>query len=136
MVLILLTGCGGDNSGTNPQAPQFPDSNLSFSQHIRPIFLNNCVDPGCHSVASRAGGLDLETNPPNFLSESGAVVIPGDPLSSILYLVLFDSFNNIRRMPPDRPLFESERTAIGTWIREGARTDSTISGEIRVNYGR
>ncbi len=121
LLTLILFSCGGDNTGTGPGNIAFPDSNLSFTQHIRPIFLDNCVQGNCHG-GFRAGGLDLESDPPDFQSNSGLVVIPFSKTNSLLYILLFVSDNGIPRMPPDRisGILDAEITAIGTWIDEGA----------------
>jgi len=105
----------------NPGNITYPDSMLSYTQHIRPIFLDNCVQGNCHG-GFRAGRLDLETDPPNFQSNSGLVVIPFSKTNSLLYILLFVSDSGIPRMPLDRisGLLDAEKTAIGTWIDEGA----------------
>ncbi|RMF55256.1 MAG: hypothetical protein D6748_15405 [Calditrichaeota bacterium] len=127
ITLILLgffIGCGKDT--TNPDNPneQYPTSNLSYSQHIRPIFLQDCAAVGvCHQSSMKAGGLDLEKDPPDFQGEHGLVVIPFSASNSLLYEVLFQNVENIRQMPPERPALSSAKiNAIGTWINEGANT--------------
>ncbi|NIW79911.1 MAG: hypothetical protein GWN16_10825, partial [Calditrichae bacterium] len=112
------------NSNGNDNGFNLPDSNLSFNQHIRPIFLQDCAAIGnCHGSTAQAGGLDLENNPPNFNSNYGLVVINFNKEQSLLYLLLFSSREGRSRMPPDQaPLAEEKIEAIGTWIDEGANT--------------
>ena len=120
--LIGLTSCG--DGGTSPEQEFFfPDSGLSYSQHIRPMFIENCATFGtCHQTSSIAGGLDLESDPPNFFSNSGLVVIPFSRTQSLLYELLFVSVpGTSNRMPPEgAPLADEQIEAIGQWIDEGA----------------
>lgn len=126
LTLILLTACSGDKNATDPADNPYPSEDLSYSQHIQPIFFSNCSLSGCHDPASRAGGLDLLSEPPSFLGRSGVlVVIPFAPTGSLLYRVLFtsDPSFNVNRMPPNgAPLTDNEINAIGKWIEEGANT--------------
>ncbi len=131
-IKILLSGCAAlilalfscsqsstdpDNNGFN-----FPDSNLSYSLHIRPIFLTDCSSGGnCHQTTVQAGGLDLETLSPTFISNSPNVIVPTSAQASLLYQLLFVDVGNIRRMPLDRGRLEDPKiNAIGKWIDEGA----------------
>jgi hypothetical protein len=135
IVAVFFTFSAGFISCKENTAPEdnnsgivYPDSGLSFSQHIRPIFLNSCAAIGdCHQSTIRAGGLDLEIDPPDFLGNNGLAVIPFRFNQSNLYLLLYDQIPGIaRRMPPPdfsvSGLPQNEIDAIGTWINEGANT--------------
>jgi hypothetical protein len=133
IVAVIITFSAGFIACKDSTTPEdnnsgivYPDSGLSFSQHIRPIFLNSCASIGsCHQSGIQAGGLDLETDPPDFISDYGLVVIPFRADQSILYLLLFTAIPNVsERMPPPdfsiSGLPQNEIDAIGTWINEGA----------------
>ena len=132
LLLVLLAGFNSCKSETGPENMEqdvYPDSNLSYSQHIRPIFLSDCSSTiaNCHQSAVRAGGLDLESDPPDFHSNNGLMVIPSLSSQSYLYTLLFGPEPSIgaRRMPPPEyssSLSEGKIRAIGTWIDEGAIT--------------
>ena len=117
--VFLLQQC---NKSTNePQEIVYPDSNLSFIEHIQPIFQRDCASTGCHSSVAPASGLDLETLTPTFVSDNGQVVIAFNADQSRLYLVLLTDYMGIPRMPRGRaPLSTNKITAIRTWINEGA----------------
>lgn len=124
----LISCKSSTEANNNDNQTVYPDSGLSFSQHIRPIFIQDCATiGGCHQTATQAGGLDLETDPPSFLADHGLVVIAFSSTSSNLYLVLFDQLPGVsRRMPPPNVsvsgLEDAKIKAIGTWISEGANT--------------
>ncbi|RMG68153.1 MAG: hypothetical protein D6715_02930 [Calditrichaeota bacterium] len=114
-------------SGTAPdQQFNYPDSNLSFREHIRPIFLSSCANQqGCHISSDPAGLLDLETDQPTFTGQSGLDVVPFNPQQSLLYRLLLREEAGIPRMPLNQaPLPEAQIQAIRQWIAEGANTDN------------
>ncbi len=122
--IVFWANCSKDS--TEPeQEIVFPDSNLSFSKHIHPLFLKDCAAGGnCHQSIDPAAGLDLETSNPNFINNKGEkVVIPGDPENSLLFQVLVGAASP--PMPYRRPPLEEKKIlAIRTWIAEGARIDN------------
>lgn len=133
ILLAMLTclpagfSCSGDGKKTvQPIVNPFPSSNLSFTQHIRPLFLENCAAfGGCHQTAVRAGGLDLQTPSPDFQGDSGLDVVPFNASASLLFQLLFQPVGLIRRMPPEGPsLDQNETEALRTWINEGANTSN------------
>ena len=127
-LLILLMVLAGslvfqqcNKSSNEPQEIVYPDSNLSFIEHIQPIFQRDCANSGCHTSVSPASGLDLETLTPTFISNNGPVVITFNADQSRLYLVLLSDYMGISRMPNGRaPLSAYKIKAIRTWIDEGA----------------
>ncbi len=123
ILFVLFFSC---KNNTDAGPPPLPEKNLSFSQHIRPIFLDYCANaPGCHRAQDAAGGLDLESPFPTLIGNSGKVVIPGDPEHSLLFQVLISNVGDIPRMPLNRPpLGESYIRAIETWIAEGAKINN------------
>lgn len=125
ILLAFFLSCSGDKTAPDQPGQQFPESELSYTLDIRPIFLRDCASFGaCHQSASRAGGLDLATDLPDFMGNSGLAVIPTYPEQSNLFNVLLGPVPLVaRQMPPEPPfLTENEITAIRTWIQEGAYT--------------
>ena len=118
--ILLFANC--NKKSTEPENMTFPDSNLSFQQHIHPIFLHDCVSSGCHENGQPAAGLDLETLTPTFTSGNNRIVVfPNDPDQSILYRVLLGNYLGISQMPKNRlQLSDAKIKAIRTWIQEGA----------------
>jgi hypothetical protein len=125
LLLLIIIACGDDDNMANPGNEMFPEKNLSYVQHIQPIFFQDCATAvGCHQSAARAGGLDLESSNPTFISDNGLAVIPFNASQSNLFLALFDEVPGVsRRMPPNSPRVSDARArAIETWINEGAIT--------------
>lgn len=125
--LLSFLACSGDSNLVDPDEDAFPDANLSFLQHIQPIFLQDCAAFGaCHQSSVRANGLDLQSDVPDFFSSvNGPVVIPNNSNASLLIDVLLGPVQTrgIARMPKNAAaLSESKITAIAKWIDEGANT--------------
>lgn len=92
----------------------FPDSGVSFINHVQPLLTVKCAISYCHSDESRAGGYSLTawndvTNP--------QLIVRGVPESSLLYLAISDP---TRHQPFIYPLNDNQIKGIRTWIKEGA----------------
>jgi hypothetical protein len=132
IVATLISAIDCSKSSTKEPDFMLPDSNLSFKNHIHPIFLEQCADlNGCHASIDPAAGLDLETLSPTFQSNDRPqpTVVPYLPENSLLYRVLLgdvqDSYGYVSEMPKDQaPLSQEMIDAIGTWIDEGARINN------------
>lgn len=128
VLFSALISCKSSTEANNNDQTVYPDSGLSYSQHIYPIFIQDCATiTGCHQAATQAGGLDLETDPPdpNFPGNHGPTVVAFSPNQSRLYLVLFDQVPGVSpRMPPSNVsvggLEDAKIKAIEKWISEGA----------------
>jgi hypothetical protein len=119
LMSVFFSQCSKDT--TEPTQIVYPDSNLSFNQHIYPILSGNCATSGCHESINPAKGLDLETLTPSFISVNGPTVIPFNAVQSRLYRLILASDMGTPRMPLNRaPLPTSQVEAIKTWINEGA----------------
>jgi len=105
-----------------------PDSNLSYTDHIFPLFSVKCgSESGCHSMnfgGLPARGLDL-TNYYNMITHlidgNELLIIPFQGEQSILYNILLGPESGRPQMPKDRaPLSVNNILGIRTWINEGA----------------
>ncbi|MFN0246223.1 MAG: c-type cytochrome domain-containing protein [Kofleriaceae bacterium] len=78
----------------------------------------SCATSSCHSARAATAGLTLDDPDGAYrqLLDRGFVV-PGDPASSLMALLLGDER---RRMPPDAPLPRADIDLIRTWIEDGA----------------
>ncbi len=112
--LIVLTG---------PTAVAAPPN---FEEHIAPILDVWCVD--CHRGSRGKNGVALQDHAATMKGGSGgAIVVPGDPGSSILYLVAAHERDPV--MPPDGDRMSDEELAtIRDWIAGGCRRDAEDEG--------
>ena len=103
---------------------QTSQSKQSFREDIVPIFkgrCESCHQPGAEGV--QKSGLDLTSYAGVMKgTKFGPMVIPGDPESSNLMLLLDWRASAELRMPHGKKQLSScDRNAIRAWIREGAK---------------
>jgi hypothetical protein len=120
-IIFFVISCS-DNVITNPEDVVFPDTDVSFLNHVQPVIIYNCSPQGCHSDNTAAAGLRLT----DYLSyfDSGValgLVVAGKPDNSRLIQIiekpeyhmpfLYWSFNN------------NHKSGIRKWISEGAKNN-------------
>ena len=95
---------------------------VDYDSQIQPIFDDHCTM--CHG---NAGGLNLESYD-NTLDggNNGYVVVPGDHVSSELYIRITLPSSSDEDMPPQGSLSQDEIDLIAQWIDEGILSE--ISG--------
>ncbi len=113
--------CAPQNSQQRQQTSQ---SKMSFSEDVVPIFKGRCES--CHQAGGEGAaksGLDLTSYAGVMKgTKFGPMVIPGDPESSNLMLLLDWRASPELRMPHGKKQLSScDRNAIRSWIREGAK---------------
>jgi hypothetical protein len=118
--LLFYIGC--DDTSTNIDDKEIPASNVSYSQHIQPVFNIKCVN--CHGVGTTEAGLDLTT-------WSGTVadpriVVDSLPDNSVLVWTV-EGRPGFPFMPPIgspyRALTQNQINGVKTWIKEGAKNN-------------
>ncbi len=95
------------------------DQTEFFEKEVRPLFASQCF--GCHSskAKTRFAGLSLDSRDGvNKGSDSGPVVVPGDPDKSKLIRAVRGQ--TAVRMPPTGPLEEEQIATLVRWIAMGA----------------
>jgi hypothetical protein len=101
----------------------FPDSNVSFSKHVGPLFQQKCTGSPCHGGSAPApanNGLNLEY--PSYtalMNHTPTLVVPRDTNS----LLLERLDGRLPPMPPPKFLSLTKNQIIGIkkWIEEGAK---------------
>ena len=90
---------------------------INFQDHVLPILRNRCLK--CHNPDGAKADLDLSSQSSILLGgSSGEVVVPGDPDSSRLFLLV--SHQEEPKMPPNSPKMpQPELDAIRAWIAGG-----------------
>lgn len=100
----------------------FPDSGVSYIQHVEPLFIQTCVYMGCHaSDTYEQFGFSLDSYQ-NIFSRPG-IIIHGDPDASILVHRIEGRFGLLRMPLNQPPLTDNQIKGIKTWIKEGARAN-------------
>jgi hypothetical protein len=117
ILIIFFAGC--DDTTTDIDRKEIPDSNVSFANHIQPVFNAKCVN--CHGVGITEAGLDLTTWSGTVADP--AVVFPGEPGNSRLVWSI-EGNPAVQPMPPPGssylPLTANQVQGVKTWIVEGA----------------
>jgi Planctomycete cytochrome C len=117
---IIYFGCDDSITVQDVDNREIPDSNVSFSKDIAPIFELKCVT--CHGSGRLDGGVDLTT-------WSGVVdpriVIPGEADTSPLVWTI-EWRPGFPPMPPANfsvPLTTRQINGVKNWINEGAKNN-------------
>jgi hypothetical protein len=114
--ILIHYGCDDTLTAQDVDNREIPDSNVSYTVDIAPIFELKCVS--CHGNGRLDAGLDL-TKWTSFVD--GRIVVPGEPDNSILIWTI--EGNTIApRMPPQPtpPLTFNQIRGVRTWVAEGA----------------
>jgi hypothetical protein len=104
----------------SPSDIVFPLSNVSYSQHVQPLFNQTCAISGCHddnqSLVVRL------TSYGNVYFAQPQIIVEGAPESSVLVFRIEGRISP--RMPLNRnPLNQNQINGIRAWIAEGARNN-------------
>ena len=90
---------------------------------VKAVLDARCTD--CHGEAKQKGGLRLDS--PEWLlkgGHDGAVLVPGKPESSLVYLLAAAPMDDDSKMPPKGPRLTGEQLAtIKGWIAAGANVE-------------
>jgi hypothetical protein len=114
---LTLWGCSDMGDKVTDINPNPPETLLSFTADIRPIFVANCAS--CHLNGAANGNLQLDSH--LLLMSTGLhfpVIIPSNPDSS--YLIQKIEGRAGDRMPLGGFLGPSDSLKIRTWISQGA----------------
>ena len=118
--VTLIFSC--KDSATDPGQPiniAFPDSNVSYSQYLEPLFQQGCAFSSCHGTASQ-GGLNLES--PSYsklMNHQPRLVVSTEGNNSLLVQRLDGRVQP--QMPFNRTaLTQNQINGIKKWIDEGA----------------
>ncbi len=119
--LIYLSACKDSINAQDIDKQIIPTQNVSYSEHIQPVFNVKCNNSGCHNSADMAGGLSL-TSWANTTSDV-SVVFPLEPGVSKLYWSITN--NGAKLMPPlgYAALTQNQIDGIEIWIQEGAKNN-------------
>ena len=115
-LILFAQSCDDSLTSTEVDNIVMPDSNVSYSKHIAPVFEVKCVP--CHNNNGRKeAGLDLSSWSSATLDPS--IIARGSDSTSILVFTI-EGFPPYTLMPPYGKLVDNHIQGIRTWIREGA----------------
>ncbi len=121
LISFVSFNCKDTVTGDDLDNRVIPDSDVSYTKHIQPVFDLKCNSSGCHNDESRAGSISL-TSYVNTTSDL-SVVFPGQPQNSRLAVAIQPS-TSIPMPPAAYPqLTQNQINGIITWIKEGAKNN-------------
>lgn len=120
LIILVFISQSCDDSLTSSDVDKIvmPDSNVSYSTHIAPVFEVKCVP--CHNSQRSEAGIDLSSwvN----ATRDPSIIFPGSDSTSILVYSI-ERFPPYAPMPPNEWLKRNHIDGIRTWIREGAKNN-------------
>jgi mono/diheme cytochrome c family protein len=125
-LVSLATVAGGDGVA-GPRPALAAEEAVSYHLDVQPILQSRCSE--CHTPPSgkgyEASGLDLSTYDGLMKgTKYGAVVNPGDPLTSNLNVLIEGRARPEVRMPHNqRPLLKAQQQIIHAWVKQGAKNN-------------
>jgi hypothetical protein len=115
-IILLAQSCDDTLTSTEVNNIVMPDSNVSYSKHIAPVFEVKCVP--CHNNTGRKeAGLDLSSWSAATLDPR--IIARGSDSTSVLVFSI-EGLPPYALMPPSGRLIDNHIKGIRTWIREGA----------------
>ncbi len=116
---FIFIACDDTLTSTDIDKVIIPDSNVSYSKYIAPLFEVKCVT--CHDGGSGSNLPNLS----NFSFVDGFYVVPTEPDNSVLVYTIEGNVPPYPLMPPGgyRALNENQTTGVRTWINEGAQNN-------------
>ena len=121
-ITICAISCEDEKTNKHTSDIVFPASNISFSQHVKPLFRQTCVDQMCHGSYS-GSSLNLEDNPWNALMDHQPIlIVTGKGYESPLVMYIDTTGRRSPRMPlMSTPLTQNQIDGVQKWIDEGAQ---------------
>jgi hypothetical protein len=119
--LASLLSCKDQTNQNLTSNIVFPDSLVSFSKQVEPLFRQTCVAAGCHGGSQPAANLNLDSDAWHSLIDySPPIILPKNGTNSILVMRLDG------RIAPQMPLRSQPLTinqikGVKKWIDEGAK---------------
>lgn len=122
--IAAYTGCKDDvitGPDGSPSDVVFPDSLVSYRDHVQVLFNQTCAIATCHEGSTPAGDLNLTSYTNTMFGVNGApIVFVGNPDASPLVMRIQGTAGV--RMPLNRnPLNQNQINGIRKWIQEGAQ---------------
>jgi hypothetical protein len=137
ILLFALAGCGGTMSNNNPDL--LSSTPATLTQLKKDVFGASCAFSACHDGKTKAGGLDLVTDPYQALVGAAAVqagaaakgekrVVAGDLAASFLNTKLtlptaIDATYGQRMPNLGSAIDPGQLAEVQSWIKDGAKNN-------------
>ncbi len=116
--ILLLSSCDDTITSEDIDNLVMPASDVSYAQHIAPVFEIKCV--GCHNDQRTEGGVNLSSW--TKATFDLRIIFPGSDSTSVLVWTI-EKLPPYAPMPPNQWLVRNHIDGIRTWIREGAKNN-------------
>ncbi|MBK9247796.1 MAG: hypothetical protein IPM69_06675 [Ignavibacteria bacterium] len=114
----LISSCGS-NMITDPADIIFPDSNVSYQNHVQPLLTLSCAYSGCHNDETAAANLRL-TNYFALFQHAG-LIVPLKPDNSTLIQTLEGTLPH--RATYYQTATDAQKKGMRLWVKEGAKNN-------------
>ena len=123
VILCFVSSCKDQIADPNLNPIVFPDSNVSYSKQVDPLFQQRCALSGCHAGSSAQAGLDLLAPSYSSLTNHQPRLVVSGASNNSLLAQRIDG-----RLAPQMPyisqqLNANQITGIKKWIDEGAKNN-------------
>ena len=123
-LMLVVLSCKDDNPTGAEGSPSnivFPANNVSYSQHVQPLFNQACAFAGCHDDGQHSSPLKL-TSWGNTVIMVPGVIRTGQPdLSTLVWRI---EGRVGQRMPSNaNPLNQNQINGIRSWIADSAKNN-------------
>lgn len=122
LVSLGLSGCNGDNATNDISKIVFPVTNVSYTQHVKPVISANCALSNCHGPVTGPNATpmyDYYTLVQD--TRNLGLVWPGQPEVSTLVRVI--EYTQIHYPNYTWNINQNQRDGIRVWIKEGAKNN-------------
>lgn len=122
---VFLTGCSGNSEAARPGTipPPAELANVTFDEHIKPIFEGACFK--CHGAEKQKAGLRLDSRDAAAKGgEEGVIFEVGKSADSMLVRNIARVGDEEHWMPPidkGKPLTLEQVALVRAWIDQGAK---------------
>jgi hypothetical protein len=118
LAALVVPSCKDQRPNTSGYL--LPDSNVSYSRDIDPLFAQTCLGSQCHSGSTPAKGLNLE--PPSYIQLTSFIPQLVSPRDTNSLLLQYLDGRMYPQMPSNQyPLTANQINGIKQWIKEGAK---------------
>ena len=107
---ISLNSCYYDKADKLYPSTTCDTAKMNFTNNIKPILTNNCLNQGCHTTANATASIILDTY------AGTKETITGDKLINALKYLAGGSKN----MPPAGKISDCDISKVEAWIKRGA----------------
>lgn len=121
LLLSVFVHQGCENTITSGKDVIFPDSLVSYSQHVQPFIAVTCAYQGCHSAETAAAGIVMSDYSNLRQTYSWSMVIAGNPDASLL--VQYLEYKQVHKSTIYFIATDNQKNGIRKWIKEGAKNN-------------